>query len=164
MKPKWSVCVLKKFSSWTYCIIAEFLDFLHASHQSFPPAAKRWGSWGVQGWVQRQSEASLGHTSQTWIFLPPFILDPQPRAIPKHKYRKIMYFFNIYFYLFGCTGSYLWHAGWDLVEACRIFSCGMGTLVCMWGLGPLHWEHRVLATGPPRKFPEIIFLNWQDCI
>lgn len=73
---KWSVCVLKKFSSWTYCIIAEFLEFLHASHQSFPPAAKRWGSWGVQGWAQGQSEASPGHTSRTWISFPLSYLTP----------------------------------------------------------------------------------------
>ena len=42
-----------------------------------------------------------------------------------------------------------------LVVACEIFSCSMGTLSCgIWNLvhsllGPLHWEHGVLATGPP---------------
>ena len=49
---------------------------------------------------------------------------------------------------------------WVLVATCRIFSCSMRTLSCSmwdlipcWGieLGPLHWEHGVLATGPPGK-------------
>ena len=34
--------------------------------------------------------------------------------------------FNIYFYLFDCTGSQLQHVGsLTFDEACRIFSCGM---------------------------------------
>ena len=51
-------------------------------------------------------------------------------------------FFNIYFYLFGYTGSLFWQAGcfrsgvWDLVQT-RV---------------ALHWEHRVLAH--PREVPQ----------
>ena len=38
----------------------------------------------------------------------------------------------------GCTSSYLWHVGSSSLTRDRI-------------LGPLHWEHRVLAPGPRRK-------------
>ena len=39
----------------------------------------------------------------------------------------------------------------DLHYSMQTFSCGMWNLVSSQGsnLGPLHWEHRVLATGPP---------------
>ena len=69
----------------------------------------------------------------------------------------ILTFKNIY--LFGCTRSQLQHGGsLILIATCRIFSCGMQTSSWgMWDLvpqsgiepGPLHWEHRVLATGLP---------------
>ena len=32
---------------------------------------------------------------------------------------------------------------------------GSTSLTRGWNLGPLHWEHRVLATGPPGKFQKI---------
>ena len=38
----------------------------------------------------------------------------------------------------GCTSSYLWHVGSSSLTRDRT-------------LGPLHWECRVLAPGPPRK-------------
>ena len=38
----------------------------------------------------------------------------------------------------GCTSSYLWHVGSSSLTRDRT-------------LGPLHWERRVLAPGPPRK-------------
>ena len=38
----------------------------------------------------------------------------------------------------GCTSSYSWHVGSSSLTRDRT-------------LGPLHWEHRVLAPGPPRK-------------
>ena len=59
--------------------------------------------------------------------------------------------FNIYFYLFYLVVP-------DLSCSTHIFSCNMGTLSCgMWNLvpwsnlDPLHWEYRVLATGPLGK-------------
>ena len=39
----------------------------------------------------------------------------------------------------GCTSSYLWHVGSSSLTRDRT-------------LGPLHWECRVLAARPPRKF------------
>ena len=73
-------------------------------------------------------------------------------------------------YIFGCTGSWLWHAE-SLVAAWVSFfffflSCGFGTLSCgIWDLfsdqgsnpSSLHWEHGVLAPGPPGKSPEPIW-------
>lgn len=60
---------------------------------------------------------------------------------------------------------FFWLPG-ALVLACGIFGCRIWTLSCsMWGLlislasehslvpGPLHCEHRVLATRPPGKSP-----------
>ena len=64
---------------------------------------------------------------------------------------------------------------WDvLLGPYRIFSCGIWDLVPWPGIEPrpLHWELRVLATGPPGKFPDGLVLNLQyngrrgrtDCI
>ena len=41
-----------------------------------------------------------------------------------------------------------------LVVACRLFSCSMWDIFPRPGMEPrpLHWEHGVLATGPPRRF------------
>ena len=59
----------------------------------------------------------------------------------------------IFKYLFICLH-------WVLVAACGIFSYGMQTIDCgLWVLvpwpgtkpQPLHWEHRVFASGPPGK-------------
>ena len=47
--------------------------------------------------------------------------------------------------LFGCTRSQLPHVG-SLVAASRIQFPDQGS-----NLGPLHWEHSVLTTGPPGK-------------
>ena len=61
-------------------------------------------------------------------------------------------FFKYSIYLFGCTGSLLWHVG-SLVVACKL-------VVETWDLipwpgiksrPPLHWEHGVLATEPSGK-------------
>ena len=52
-----------------------------------------------------------------------------------------------------------------LVVACGIFSCNIQTLSCSMspdqGLnpGPLHWEHRVLATGPPGESPALLVIG-----
>ena len=46
---------------------------------------------------------------------------------------------------------------WDLfVVACRIQFLDQGS-----NLWPLHWEHRVLATGPPRKSPDMEDSKWK---
>ena len=67
------------------------------------------------------------------------------------EYKEI-YFFNIYIYLFivlgfSCSTQDLWssllYAG-SLVAACGISFHNQGS-----NPGPLHAEHRVLATGPP---------------
>ena len=53
-----------------------------------------------------------------------------------------------------------------LVVACGIFSCNIQTLSCSMfpnqGLnpGPLHWEHRVFATGPPGESPALLGITW----
>ena len=69
----------------------------------------------------------------------------------------------ICYYLFGCAWFQLWHVGsLVFVVACGIFCCGIELLVAACGTyfpdeelnpGPLHWEHRALATGPPGKSP-----------
>ena len=61
---------------------------------------------------------------------------------------------------------FIWLYG-VFVAICKIFSHGMWTLSCaMWnlapwpGMKPLHWEHGVLATGPPGKSQSLsLFLN-----
>ena len=63
-------------------------------------------------------------------------------------------FKNIYLLILAAAGlgcgtqdfqSSLWSAG-SLVSACGIWLPDQGS-----NLGPLHWEHRVLATGPSGK-------------
>ena len=74
---------------------------------------------------------------------------------------SILYYFkNIYFYvffvsLFGCTG--LSCGTQDLLS-----SCSMQILVPLPGIkpGPLHWEHRVLATGLPQKAPRFFLYDF----
>ena len=72
--------------------------------------------------------------------------------------QSILHFFNSYFYLFGCTGSQLQHAGSlaaafkHLVAACGIQFPDEGS-----NPGPLHWKGRVSATGPPGKCPYSVF-------
>ena len=63
----------------------------------------------------------------------------------------IYLFFNIYLFIWlhlvfiACTGSSIFCC--DM----RTFSCNTWDLVPDQGsnLGPLHWDHRVLASGPP---------------
>ena len=59
------------------------------------------------------------------------------------KWSIIITFVNIY--LFGCAGSWLQHVG-SLFTACAIYFPDQGE-----SPGSLHWEHGVLATGPPGK-------------
>ena len=50
----------------------------------------------------------------------------------------------------GCTSSYLWHVGSSSLTRDRT-------------LGPLHWERRVLAPGPPRKSRHSHFPSQIQC-
>ena len=54
--------------------------------------------------------------------------------------------------LFGCTRSALWHA--NSAAACGIHFPDQGS-----NPGPLHWGHRVLATGPPGKSLSPFLIN-----
>ena len=56
-----------------------------------------------------------------------------------------IYFFYIYFYLFILLC-------WVLVAVCGIYFPDQGS-----NLGPLHWEHGVLATRSPEKSPILFF-------
>ena len=77
--------------------------------------------------------------------------------------------FLFFQYLFGCLGSQLQHAGsFIFIAGCGSFSCSLQTLSCgIWdllpdqrsNLGPLLWEPRVVATGPPGKSPLLYFLQ-----
>ena len=75
---------------------------------------------------------------------------------------------NIFF-----SNIYLFRLSWVLVVAPRIFSCSMQTLSCglqnlvPWPgieLRPLHWEHRVLASGPPGKSHILTFVSSFPCV
>ena len=56
--------------------------------------------------------------------------------------------------------SSLQHVG-SLVAACGLLVAAMWDLVPCPGMepGPLSWEGRVLATGPPEKSPQVVILN-----
>ena len=92
-----------------------------------------------------------------------------------------IYFLNL-FYLFGCVGSSLQHAGSSIfIAMCGIFRCGMRNLALQPGMEPrphptpasrhthacmcvhththTHWTCRVLATGPPGKSLGSVFLT-----
>ena len=60
-------------------------------------------------------------------------------------YILFFFFFFLLIHLFGYA-----HCGmWGLL----IVACGIQFPEQGWNLGPMHWEHRVLATGPPEKSP-----------
>ena len=66
---------------------------------------------------------------------------------------------HLFIYLLGCARSQLWHA--NSVEARRLQFPHQDS-----DLGPLHWEHGVLATGPlgkSQKYLHFRFLwgNWR---
>ena len=65
---------------------------------------------------------------------------------------------------FGCAGSSLWPMG-SLIFL-LIFRCGVWDLVPWpgrWDLGLLHWEHVVLATGPPGRSLNLHSFLWKIC-
>ena len=90
------------------------------------------------------------------------VIDRYTNAPNTQTPQTLFFFFFLFLWLY-----------WGLVAAhglfnaeCRIFSYGLWTLSCgkrdlvPWpGIkpGPLHWEHGVLATGPPEKFPHKLF-------
>ena len=78
--------------------------------------------------------------------------------------RKSQFFKNIC-YLFGCPRSSLQHAG-SFVVACKelVAACGIQFPDQGLNLGPLLWQHRVLATGPPGKCPKYLVLESNDQI
>ena len=76
-----------------------------------------------------------------------------------HLYARAFSQLKKYISLFGCTGSHFQHVG-SSVAVCGIqFPDQRSTL------GPLHWECRVLTTGPPGKsqhFPKFKASLWAD--
>ena len=73
---------------------------------------------------------------------------------------------DVYFiYLFGCTRSQLQHEGSFLVGSCKLFveACKIQFPDQVSNLGPLHWEHGVLATGPPGKSQDQIYISYKSC-
>ena len=74
----------------------------------------------------------------------------------------------MYFHLtvpgLGCFIWNLWSSLWhmaSLVVACKLLVVAWGILLADQGLnmGPLHWEHRVLATSWPGKSQQCVFDN-----
>ena len=64
-------------------------------------------------------------------------------------------------YLFGCTGSWLWHLGSSVIIVAHGFlvvACGIKFPDQGSNLGSLHWDYEFLATGPPGKSPVTFLL------
>ena len=70
------------------------------------------------------------------------------------------FFFNIYLFYLAMLGlscgtldlkSLLWHAGSQLSMQMLIAACGIQLPELGSNPGPWHWEHLVLAPGPPGK-------------
>ena len=75
------------------------------------------------------------------------------------NFGAFLFVFSKYLYVgflkYLCIYYLLWHV-WSLVVLCEILFPGQGLK-----LGPLHWEHRGSATGPPEKSLGTGFgLNW----
>ena len=64
----------------------------------------------------------------------------------------LFYILKTFSYIFGCVGSQLWHME-SVAAACELLVGRGGIHFPDRGLnpGPLHWEHELLATGPPGK-------------
>ena len=52
--------------------------------------------------------------------------------------------------------SFVYLAPWSLSSACElsVVACGSSFPDQGWNLGPLHGEHRVLASGPPEYYTQ----------
>ena len=107
--------------------------------------------------------STMDNGELNWLY----ILTPQdllylfkmsPRCFFKGFFKNILFIYlSIYLFIFGSAGSQLRQAG-SLVAACGIFfqlqhACGIQFPDQGSNLGPLHWEHGVLPTGPPGKSP-----------
>lgn len=57
----------------------------------------------------------------------------------------IITFVDLFYYLFGFSRPYLWHAG------SSVWCVGSGSLTRDWNWDPLQWKHLVPATEPPGK-------------
>ena len=71
---------------------------------------------------------------------------------------------SLFFWL--CRLFVVAHGIFDLPVACKIFRCGVWDLVPWpgrWDLGLLHWEHVVLATGPPGRSLNLHSFLWKIC-
>ena len=101
----------------------------------------------------REWRLYLGFWSQWMFAFFPFFWDLQLQGLSEFTGLLIFLFLKKLF-------LFIW-LGWTLVMVHWIFSCSMWILpVAASGIwfpdqgsnpGPLHWEHRVLATGPPGK-------------
>ena len=72
--------------------------------------------------------------------------------------------FLISIYLFGSTGPQLWYTG-SLVAACKLLVAAFRIQFPGQGSnpGPLHWEHGVLASGPPGSPYRLLFYSFSQC-
>ena len=73
-------------------------------------------------------------------------------------YQFIFFYFFKYFYLFIWLCQVLAVACKILVPVCELSVMAYGIYFPNQGpnLGPLHWEHRALATGQPEKSSHLI--------
>lgn len=105
---------------------------------------------------------SRGSSGTPCTVLPPF---------PLFFFHSLLNLFFKYFSLFGCAGpccgmqdlAVFMAAEWDLTGCGSwTLSCSRSDLVSWPGIesGPLHWEHRVLATWPPGSPEHLLFAKW----
>ena len=91
----------------------------------------------------------------------------------KSTFKFLFLFINVV--ISGCTRSHLWPTassvfvaagGIVLVAVCELLVAAYGILFPDQGLtpGPLHWEFRVLATGPPGKSLNSLFFIFKKLI
>ena len=77
---------------------------------------------------------------------------------------QIIFILPSYFFFLKCLFIYLFWLHWVLVVACRL-SCSMhvgcNSLTRDWTQGPLHWECRVLPTGPPGR--SLLHISYLKC-
>ena len=118
------------------------------------------------------SDLVPAHLSWNHPSLPPWTLQDHPGTTlslscicgPSHALFPLslpsLYLVNssflLFIYLAASHGLFDLHSSvWDHYSCMQTFSCGMWGGGWAWihdqgsNLGPLHWEHRVVATGPP---------------
>ena len=78
---------------------------------------------------------------------------------------SILSHFILLAYLLDCARSWLQHGGTSTFIAGSLVSAhGIQVLAQGSNSGPLHWAHRVLATGLPGRLPIPFFLNFNEDI